>query len=214
MRRFAIIISLIVLTTSVFAQNKFEKYVFVSGDASFGNMKIENSDGYHATVKFEQPFNTYLGLNAGFGFFVAKNFRLELGIGVPYSKEILSKDGDKWLYDQVVGVSIRPSIAYFVKLADRFYYTPTIGGAFVFGKEEMDVSNYQTEKYDYRLTGTYLNPLAFQFRVSPKFALGVEVGQVYYRRVKISHQVSGAYLAANQWRFNFNNISASALFYF
>lgn len=214
MRRFALVIGLFILTTSAFAQNKFEKYVFVSGNASFGNMKIENSDGYHAAVKSEQPFNTYLGIYAGFGLFVAKNFRLELGIGVPYSKELLSKDGDKWLYDKVVGVNIRPNLAYFVKLADRFYYTPTIGGVFVFGKEEIDVSNYQSEKYDYRLTGAYANPLAFQFRVSSKFALGVDVGQVYYRRIKISHQVSGAYAAANQWLFNFNNISVSALFYF
>lgn len=214
MKRFAVIICFIVLTISAFAQNKFEKYVFVTGNAAFGNMKIENSDGYHNAVKTERPFNTYLGLKAGFGFFVAKNFRLELGVGVPYSKEISSKDGDKWLYDKVLGVSICPNMAYFVKLADRFYYTPTIGGNFVFGKEELDVSSYQTEKYDYRLTGVYMNPVSFQFRVSPKFALGLDVGQVYYRRIKISYQVSGAYAAANQWHFSFNDISVSALFYF
>ena len=211
MKRTALIIGLVIISLNVFAQAKGEKYLFAMGYASFGKVKVENFNGVQVN-NYDRPLSKYLGVQAGFGFFPANNFSLELGVGVPYTKELYGRDGDTWLYEKVLGVELNPRMAFYVKLADRFYYTPKLGGTFVFGTDVTDVSSYKSEKYDYQLLGAYVEFLAFQFRVSQKFAIGAMVGQMSYRRVKVSEHVSGAYSAANRWRFDLNSFTVSTIF--
>ena len=212
MKKLVILIGIVVLSMNVFSQNKGDMYFTTTAYASFGKAKIENFNGQQF-AKGEQPLNTYLDASVGFGAFVANRFRLQLTVGVPYGKEPSAMDNGKWLFNRSVGVELMPSIAYYFKLAERFYYVMEAGGDFVFGQNTYDVSYYKSEKYDYRLRGAYLNLIGFETRVSQRWALGFKMGQVGYFYHKVSDPVSGAYGSNTQLRFNLNSFYVHALFY-
>ena len=212
MKKLVLLIGLVAFSLTGFAQSKGEMYLLLTGNASFGTLKRENYSGYQ-TIEYDQPANTSVGLDVGFGFFAADNFRLELCVGASYIQEPRDKQSDQWLYGKVFGVNLYPSLAYYVQLADRLYYVPEIGGSFTFGTAKYDVSTSVAEKYDYGVMGAYAKFFALEFRVSPKFALGVNVGQAYYQRVKVSDPVTGVYSARNQLMFDVNSLGVNAMFY-
>ena len=82
MKRLVLLIGVVILSVNVFAQSKSEIYTLTSASASFGKMRSETittlMGGQTLTSTSEQPLNTNLGFDVGFGWFVAKNFRLEL----------------------------------------------------------------------------------------------------------------------------------------
>ena len=212
MKKLVLFVGIVVFSMNVFAQNKGDKYFVTTAYASFGKAKIENFNGYQI-AKGTQPLNTYFDASVGFGFFVANHLRLQMAVGLPYAKEPSSMENETWLFNQSIGVELLPSIAYYFKLADRFYYVLEAGGDFVFGSNTYDVPSYKSEKYDYRLRGAYVDLIGFESRVSQKFALGFKLGQVDYFYRKISDSVSGAYASNAQLRFNLNSFYIHVLFY-
>ena len=212
MKKLVLLIGVVILSMNVFAQEKGDKYFITTAYASFGKAKIENYNG-HQFAKGEQPLNTYLDANVGFGVFAANRFRFQLTVGVPYGKEPSAMDNGQWLFNRTIGVELMPSVAYYFKLAERFYYVMEAGGDFVFGQNTYDVSYYQSEKYDYKLRGAYLDLIGFEARVSQRCALGFKMGQVGYFYRKVSDPVSGAYVSNSQLCFNLNSFYVHALFY-
>ncbi len=198
---------------SLSAQSRGEMYVSASLGVSSGNRNAEYYDGAYTTKK-PQPLSTSLSAQAEFGYFVVNHLRLALAVGVPYNSTPNTKSGDTWLRTNIVGIQINPNVAYYVKLADRFYYTPEIGVSVGFGSYKEDLTANSSYNAKYKGWDVYANILAFEFRVCYRFALWAGVSQLSYGSVKIADKSSSSHIKNGQFSFNMNDASVGAKFYF
>lgn len=184
MKRIALLIGAIVLSLNVFAQSKGEIYVLTSAAASFGQ-KEATEYNYNGTIAgtTESPLNTNLEFNVGFGWFMANNFRFELALGVSNEKQPREQTiSGTWLYNKFTSFDVAPSLSYYVRLADKFYYTPEVGVDFAFGKYHYEDAPSHAWNYPYRCYSFYANLLAFEYRVGQHFALWASVGSLNHSR--------------------------------
>ena len=217
MKRLVLLIGVVILSVNVFAQSKGEIYILTSASASFGKMRSETITtligGQTLTSTSEQPLNTNLGFDVGFGWFVAKNFRLELALGAYSEKEPREKQGEVWLNNRNKGFLINPSLSYYVKLTDRIYYAPEIGASFDLGTYSVDETFNRVEELPYRGRFLYLNFLSLQFRASQHFAIGVGVGELQYSYYRYFYK-DELYYRSEGISCRFNNLKVDARFYF
>lgn len=215
MKKLFLLISLVALSTIGFAQNKGEKYIVTSANVSFGNSSSEITDGYQSVVA-KKPLATNFGIGAGFGYFVAQNFRLELYLSGYADSNPAEKSGEIWLKDKYKGFNVNPNLSYYVRLAEGFYYTPEVGASIGWGKNTYEKSTSQSTNYNYSDYAFYVNLLAFQCRVSQSFALGIVVGEASYciRNYNISSNNNNGQYKVNQLLFNLNSGGIYAHFYF
>ena len=94
MKKLALLFGIVILSLNVFGQNRGDMYILAGASASAG--KIEgssyNSNGSVASTT-KEPMSTNFGIDLGFAYFVAKNFRLELGLSGYYEKDPREKRG-------------------------------------------------------------------------------------------------------------------------
>ena len=213
MKKLCLVVVSTLISIAATAQNKGEMYFAASIGASFGSQTSELYTGGLSTTARE-PLGTSVSAQLEFAYFVANNFRLSLALGVPFTSSPTAKDGSSWLYTKTVSFQINPNIAYYVRLADRFYYTPELGFSYEIGSYKEDQT--ANVSYNANLSGwdVYAHLLAFEFRATQRFALGVMVGSLSYANAKIKDRTSDAYLGTGQFRFNFNSGGIAARFYF
>ncbi|WP_290535159.1 outer membrane beta-barrel protein [Alistipes sp.] len=134
------------------AQNKGEKYI--GGSLGVSTISI-GFDGTSAST-------TGFGIAPEFGVFVAD--RLRLGGSLAYN--LSSSSGDT-----MHTLTLGPNLAYYIKLCDRFYYTPEIGIGFAY------VSLYNTSGYGF---STGLSCGSFEFRPSTHCGLSFSLLTLQY----------------------------------
>ena len=215
MKKLVLLIGIFIFSMNVFAQNRGEMYIITSATTSFGQTygNTFNSNGVLASTT-EKPLNTYLSFDAGFGYFVANNFRLELCVGAYYEKDPREKaSSDSWLSNKYKGFRVCPSLSYYVKFADKFYYTPEVGVDFDFGKYSYDETLSESWNCPYRGYSIYTNLIAFMYRVGPHFALWVSVGELHYTHRNYYDEGNMIYLGGTT-AFNLNNGTIAAHIYF
>ena len=194
------------------AQSKGEKYIAVSVGASFGSENVESYDGAY-TTNTSSPLTTSFNVMGEFGYFIADNLRLALALGVPYSSTPTTKSGNTWLRRNTIGFQINPNIAYYVRLADNFYYTPEVGFSYQFGGYKEDMTTSTSMNLNYSGWDVYANILALEFRVSEKLAIGAGVGAVSYSTVKYTEKGAAEYIKDGQFRFDLNSASVHVRLY-
>lgn len=212
MKRIILAVASLFACVTLFAQSKGEKYIAASIGASFGNENVETYDGAY-TTSTSSPLTTSFDVMGEFGYFIADNVRLALAIGVPYSSTPTTQSGNTWLRRNTVGLHINPNIAYYVRLADNFYYTPELGFSYQFGSYKEDMTTSTSMNLNYNAWNVYANILSLEFRVSPKLAIGAGVGSLSYSSVKYSRNGAVEYLKDGQLRFNLNDASVHVRFY-
>lgn len=109
-----------------------------------------------------------LGVGVEYGYFVADNLRIGGRIDYGYTA-----NGDK-----THSLSIMPNIAYYVRLADNFYYTPNF--SIGFGLGTTGKSEYSDESFTMCGLATELQPLAVEFRPTERFAMSVSLCSLQY----------------------------------
>lgn len=104
--------------TTLFAQKQ--------GDSYFGGMigVATNTDSSKTLTTFS--------LTPEVGHFIEKNVRLGLSLGYGYSS-----GGERTAHALTIG----PTLAYYVRLCDRFYYTPELAFAFAYTSSR-GINNY------------------------------------------------------------------------
>ena len=117
------------------------------------------------------------------------------------------------MHRNAIGVKINPNIAYYVKLADSFYYTPEIGFSYELGSLKEDMTASTSMNLNYNGWSLYANILALEIRVSPKLAIGAGIGSISYSNVKLTEKGAVEYIKDGQFRFNLNDASVHARFY-
>lgn len=213
MKKIVFVIGILVFSMNAFAQNKGDKFFLTELGGSFGSVNIEVTDGVQSVVS-KKPYNASVGAEIGMGFFVANNLRLEFPIGIGYQNTPSLESDGKWLKDEFLGAYFKPNIAYYVKLADRFYYTPEIGAGLEAGTNKYVQSYSQSSRYKYLGYGIHAKLLAFECRASNKVAFGLNIGLVTYFHSKMYNNLYSAYVLNDQFKFNFNTASVTARFYF
>ena len=208
------VISLVSILT--WGQSKGDIYVSLTGVASLG--KDYTATTLNGVVtKDSAPGTTSLAIQGEVAYFVADNWRVSLGFGVPYTSTRKGKDShDKWLYDTVKGLQVAPSISRYFRLTDCLYYTPEIGGAYEFGKMSEEVTSGTGYTRDYTGWALYACFLAFEFKVGNKISLGVGLGDVSYVSARTSYAIGTGDLIAEsgELKFNFNVSQIAFRYYF
>ena len=142
-----------IATTS--AQQKGDKYLG-------GNLGIAVTS---AIAEGESATGFGLSLAPEFGYFVADKFRISASVG--YGLETTNRTDPA-----THTITVMPELAYYVRLADNFYYTPSFQFGFacgIAGKTEM------TNSFAMPGFGIGLQLGAFEFRPSPKFGVSLSL---------------------------------------
>ena len=196
-----------------FAQKKGDMFVAGSISADFGTQKTTISDGSYSTSA-KQPSGASFSLGAEFGYFVVDNLRLSMYLSVPFSSSPVEEVDGKWLKDKASSFAINPNVAYYVRLADRFYYTPEVGVSVNFGSLKEQLSKSETYKTPFWGWDVYANLHALEFRVSERIAIGALVGGISYGSAIYTNVDTDVKATINQFDFDFNNSSIHFRFYF
>lgn len=109
-----------------------------------------------------------LSVGVEYGYFVANNLRIGGQIGYGYTAN----------GSESHSLTIMPNIAYYVRLADNFYYTPNFSIGFGLGTTGKD--EYTDESFTMCGLATELQPLAVEFRPTEKFAMSVSLCSLQY----------------------------------
>lgn len=159
------LIAIVAVAFSASAQNQGEQTLgFNLGyNTSKITAKIQVNDRQSDPVTVLGGDN--LGVGVEYGYFVIDNLRIGGRIDYGYTA-----NGDK-----THSLSITPNIAYYVRLADRFYYTPNFSIGFGLGTTE-----YSDESFTMCGLATELQPLAVEFRPTERFAMSVSLCSLQY----------------------------------
>ncbi len=213
MKKTIVISFLFVFSQLLIAQTKGDKYIAGSLSLSSGSQESELSTGSTSQTT-SQPLGTSFEIQGELAYFVADNIRLSIAIGRPYFSNPESKDGDKWLFSKTAAVSINPNIAYYVKIAEKFYYTPEVGYSYSFGSYKEELTASTTYNADYRSSGIYGHIIAFEYRITEKIALGIMSGTIYSDSSKIKDKESNTFLKNDSLGFRINEGSIAVRLYF
>lgn len=201
------------ISVASFAQKKGDMYIAGSISTDFGTQTTTLSEGgYSASVS--QPLGTSFSFGAEYAYFVADNLRLAMAMAVPFSSSPVEEVDGKWLKDKASSFAINPNISYYVRLADRFYYTPEVGVSVNFGSLKEQLSKSETYKTPFWGWDVYANLLALEFRVSDKIAIGALIGAISYGSAIYTNVDTDYKAAINQFDFDLNNSSIQFRFYF
>lgn len=192
---------------------KGEKYLGVGLNLSAGSSKSESKSGNYTQTE-TYPADFKFGLGAEFGYFVSDNVRLALYLNFNHEDSPVSKSSDNsWLKEKANLFGINPNIAYYKKIADRFYYTPEVGASFQFGKYSEPVASNTTVSYDATGWNIYANIVSFEYRLSDRFALGVTYGAIGYNKLTIKGN-SDSSTSYGNFYFDLGSAGLNAKFYF
>ena len=141
-------------------------------------LKLDNE-----SEKTSVPGANNFGIALDYGYFVIDNLRVGASIG--YGLDASIED------ESIHSLKIMPNVSYYIRLADNFYYTPNLSLGFA-----MDVQHYQEEIHNVTISenesmygfGAELQPLAIEFRPSPRFAMSVSLCSLQYTTLKYSNE--------------------------
>lgn len=210
MKRLFLLVAVLAGSTMTFAQEKGDMYIgaslnFAAGSSTTITTVSDISDSETT------PNSTSFGISAEYGYFVAKNFRVALSLGYEFESQPTLKDGDSWSKSKASLFCINPNVAYYVRLADRFYYTPEVGADFGFGSVNVPISRSSSMSQDISQWGIYAHFLALEFRATEHFALGCSCGHLAYTSSKMKRDQAD--LKVNTFKFDFGSCGVFARFY-
>lgn len=213
MKRFATILAgIIICVVTVSAQNKGDMSIAATIGTSFG---FQETKTYVLPnwITERTPSNTTVNGMAEFSYFLVDNVRLALSLGVPYSSVPFTKSEGEWLSVNTLGLQINPNIAYYVRLADKLYYTPEIGFAYELGRYSTEITKSVSYNENYHGWSVYANFLSFEFKVAPRFAIGAGIGSVAYAVATVHDSTNDVDSTTKQFQFNLNSSTAFVRFY-
>lgn len=214
-RSLSIITAIFLLSASLGAQSRGDMYVSGSLSAGWGNTSTEVGRAGSTRVT-SAPQGLDLGLSLGFAYFVADNLRLSLSAEIPFSSTPSVQNSGTWYNTTGIAPVFGGDVAYYFKLCDRLWYTPTLGAGYCIGSLTVPLNaedSYTTRVSGYTIHGTLL---AFEARISNKIALGLEVGGVRYSNTRVYNQDStDQFVGTGDLTFGLNaDTSLSVRYYF
>ena len=213
MKKLFLIVSLCFLSTMSFAQSKGDQHFSMTLGFDFGTQKTKVAVG-SISESTSTPLAVSFSVGMEHSYFVCKNFKLGLGMYIPYSHTPLRKQNDLWLKSKTFGVGFNPNISYYARINDYLYYTPELGGVYEFGAYYEDLSSDNTYKTDCVGWGVYLNLLSFEAKISDDYALGFSMGALEYSAARIKNKDTNTKLTTSVFKCILNKAELSFRMYF
>lgn len=215
MKKAVLFIAALVTGTMLMAQQKGEMSLTGTVLLNGGNTVIAtNVDGQTTTANTPSPIALDLGI--GFGYFVADNLELSLGIYYGLDREQNSySTSENTFYNSVSSFSIRPEIAYYVPLVNqKFFWKPAFGLGFNSNSSKVEINKetITTEKLPFCFTAG-LDILAFEFKPWKHLAFDFSFGGLYYKTTTTqeSSEVASVKTRVNNISLGFNNVFSPTL---
>ena len=120
------------------------------------SQEIKTNNGHNFTTALE------------YSYFVCDNLRLSANVAYGFQ-------GNSDTPSSAHSLTIAPGIAYYVRLADNFYYTPNLNVGFACGVTGSGTLGKDWESMTMYGLGAELQPLAVEFRPAKKFAMSVSL---------------------------------------
>ena len=181
-----------------------------SAETNVGDPKVSDDNG---------PFQ--LAVSAEAGYFVTNNIRLTLTAGFSRRVENVLRIEDYVLEQTSKLTAVGPSIAFYLKLADKLYLVPEIGGLYAFGAEGVPVPgimgyHFIQERHDYVIRGFELTAhlLTLEFKASPRLGIGVDFGSISYANLHGSAARDALEIKSKAWNFDINTTASVGIRYY
>ena len=129
----------------------YKFYVF-----GMGTQETKTNNGYNIAAALE------------YSYFVCDNLRISANVAYGFK-------GNPETPSSTHSITIAPGIAYYVRLADNFYYTPNLNVGFACGVTGSGTLGRDWESMTMYGLGAELQPLAVEFRPTKKFAMSVSL---------------------------------------
>lgn len=176
MKKLLLISFLVVLSVSLFAQQKGD--FVVSGSLSWISKSSKLTyDSSSETYKGDREFR----IIPEFNYFVADKFSVGLGIGYWLTKERNNNSVDEELFNKTGRFFIQPVAKYYVSLGEKFYYVPTFYIGFAVGKYKEELTDSKTEDMDLASFYTGLSLLSFEFKPTDRIGITFRTGDLSYQ---------------------------------
>lgn len=172
----------------------------LKGDMSISGNLMFNAGNEVGTVKYgtqtetvKKPNPITFGVGVSYGYFVAENCELSLGVDFDFKREWTNWEDSEAskLYDYTNAFSLTPGFKYYVSIVDDlFYYTPNVymGLGFNFGKTQTS-STETVKKEDLPFVfGLGVDLVAFE--IKPSFNIGITftLGGLYYTNETVKYE--------------------------
>lgn len=129
----------------------YKFYVF-----GMGTQETKTNNGYNLASALE------------YSYFVCDNLRISANVAYGFQ-------GNPDTPSSAHSLTIAPGIAYYVRLADNFYYTPNLNVGFACGVTGSGTLGRDWESMTMYGLGAELQPLAVELRPTKKFAMSVSL---------------------------------------
>jgi hypothetical protein len=176
MKKILFTLCALILGLSAHAQTKGN--IVIGGSLELSTTGTKTSithSGSTTTTEGDGEFMGGIGVNGGY--FINDNILIGVGLGYNGTSE---EDGTDINRQNIF--QLAPYASYYVKLSDKFYYTPTVKLGFEFaGNNTLDTTdgsiNNQISAFGIDLT---FKPAAFEYRANEKIALGLSLGDLTF----------------------------------
>ena len=185
MKKLIVLIAASFIGLCASAQNKGDMYISGSLSINGGNSSSK-VDFNNNTTKTKEPGDFTFSIAPQFGYFVIDNLEVNIGLEYSLSKKYLETENDTNLWANTNLFAITPGVKYYVKICDKFYYTPGAKLSFGFGSTKTQVSPDTTVKTPIFAFGLNLSALAFEFQPCEHLGIMFEAGSLDYTFAKVT----------------------------
>ena len=163
-------IAIVAVTFSASAQQKGEQTLGFNLSYNTGKTttKMQINNELSESVSILGGDNLSVGIE--YGYFAADKLRVGFQIGYGYTAN--ADDAKSH------ALTIMPNVAYYVRLAENFYYTPNF--SIGFGLGIIQNNDYSGDNFTMCGFATELQPFAVEFRPTKRFAMSVSLCSLQY----------------------------------
>ena len=166
------IMALVALCFTAAAQQKGEQSLglHLGYDTGVTGYKfyLEGIGIFHSTQEIKVKDGHNIAAALEYSYFVCDNLRLSANVAYGFQ-------GNPDTPSSAHSLTIAPGIAYYVRLAPNFYYTPNLNVGFVCGVTDTGSLGKDLESISLFGLGGELQPLAVEFRPTKRFAMSVSL---------------------------------------
>lgn len=166
------IMALVALCFTAAAQQKGEQSLglHLGYDTGVTGYKfyLEGIGIFHSTQEIKVKDGHNIAAALEYSYFVCDNLRLSANVAYGFQ-------GNPDTPSSAHSLTIAPGIAYYVRLAPNFYYTPNLNVGFACGVTDTGTLGKDLESISLFGLGGELQPLAVEFRPTKRFAISVSL---------------------------------------
>ena len=166
------IMALVALCFTAAAQQKGEQSLglHLGYDTGVTGYKfyLEGIGIFHSTQEIKVKDGHNIAAALEYSYFVCDNLRLSANVAYGFQ-------GNPDTPSSAHSLTIAPGIAYYVRLAPNFYYTPNLNVGFACGITDTGSLGKDLESISLFGLGGELQPLAVEFRPTKRFAISVSL---------------------------------------